>query len=562
MRRVVRKPTAAAISLALAASGTLFALPVTEAQQATPLSLGAPFQAGQSFTVTWGGSTDIGSGLASYSISVRRAPFNGGFGPWEPFKADVLPTPPDAVIAAAGDIACGKASTGTAPETCKEMQTSDLMLQMNPAAVLPLGDVQYEKGELDDFHGGRPGWVNTGYHSTWGRLKAVTRPAVGNHEYTDPAGGAKGYFDYFNGLGNFTGPAGDRTKGYYSFDIGSWHLVALNSNCTYTDPPLCGKGSVQEQWLRADLAAHPRSCTLAYVHHPRWSSHYDTAYLQPMFQALYDHGVELLLAGHSHFYERFAPQDPSQNLDLIRGVRQIVVGTGGRSVSPPDPSGLDPYSEVRDGNTFGVLKLTLRPKSYDWQFLPIAGQTFTDSGSTACHGLVADTTPPTVPTVGGPGATGSGSATFIGEPGSTYCFQATAADREGNNSQPSGEYCTAIPLDNVSFKHRGGWLKKLGTGHYLETFSQTKLLGATMTLSNVTAKHLAIIVTKCPKCGVVKVFFGGQLLRRIQLRSSTTKKFRTIELKTFDSVLTGTLKVRVISDGKLVKVDGLGISAV
>jgi hypothetical protein len=519
-----------------------------------------PFQTGQSFTVTWGGSTDGGSGLASYTISVRRAPFNGGFGPWEPFKTDVLPTPVDPVVAAAGDIACGADTSPTA--NCVEMKTSDLLVQLNPRAVLPLGDVQYEKGQYQYFLTGRGPGTGTGYDPTWGRLKSVTRPVVGNHEYLDPAGAAKGYYDYFNGVGNFTGPAGDRDKGYYSFDVGSWHLVVLNSNCSSVGG--CFAGSPQEQWLRADLASHPTSCTLASIHQPRWSSEdrpgADHLAVQALYQALYDYGVELVLAGHSHYYERFARQTPSQQPDPARGIRQIIVGTGGRDVTASFTNPLEMNSEVRDGDTFGVLKVSLHPKSYDWQFVPIEGQTFTDFGSEACHGLIADTTPPTVPTMSGAGATGS--ATVTGEPGFTYCFQATATDREGNTSAASAEDCTAIPVDNVSYKHWGGWIKKRGPGHYLETFSQTKRFGATLTLKNVTAKHLAIIVTKCPKCGVIKVFLGGKVLRRIQLRSPTTKKFRTIELKTFDSAQTGTVKVKVMSDGKLVKVDGLGVSFV
>lgn len=563
MRRPRFEAVAAALALVLTSAGASVSEVETSTAGAEWTSLNASFQTGKSLTVTWGGSTDAGSGLASYSVTVRRAPFNGTFGPPQPFKTDVLAAPTDPVVAAAGDIACGKDSTGTVPEACWELQTSDVLLQINPAVVLPLGDVQYQYGELDDFYGGRPGWANTGYHPTWGRLKSVTRPVVGNHEY-DPTRtpNAEGYFDYFNGIGNFTGPAGDRDKGYYSFDVGSWHVVILNSNCTPAGG--CNPGSPQQNWLRTDLAAHQRSCTLAAIHQPAWSSENrssaDHPGTQALLQPLYDQGVDLLLAGHSHFYERFPPQNPSHQVDLARGIRQIIVGSGGRDVTTNFTNPIEMNSEVLEGNTFGVLKVTLHPKSYDWEFVPIAGQSFTDSGTTACHGLVSDTTPPTVPTMGGAGTTGS--ATFIGEPGFTYCFQATATDWDGNTSGASAEDCTAVPVDNIAFRHRGGWIKKKGAGHYLETFSQTKLLGATLTLKNVSAKRLAIIVTKCRKCGLIQVFFGGNLLKRIQLRSPTTKKLVTIVVKTFDSVRTGTVRVKVVSADKIVKIEGLGVSAV
>jgi hypothetical protein len=300
------------------------------------------------------------------------------------------------------------------------------------------------------------------------------------------------------------------------------------------------------------------------MHEPLWSSAPQgtpaNPDVQPLVQALYDHRVELLLTGHAHSYERFGPQNPQGVADPAVGIRQIVTGTGGKTADSFGTAVPKPNSEVRNGETFGVLKVTLHPKSYDWQFVPIVGQTFTDSGSNSCHGLINDTTPPTVPTIGG--STPTGSAVFTGEPGSTYCFRATATDWEGNTSQPSGEHCTSVPVDNISFRHRGGWIKRIGAGHYLDTFSQTKQLGATMTLKGVYAKHLVIIVTKCPKCGVIQVFFGGKLLRRIQLRSSTTKKLRMIELKTFDSVQVGTVKVRVVSIDKRVRVEGLGVSAV
>jgi hypothetical protein len=233
------------------------------------------------------------------------------------------------------------------------------------------------------------------YHPTWGRVKSISHPVIGNHE-----GSGTGYYDYFNGVGVADGPAGPRGKGWYSFDVGTWHLVALNSNCDAVD---CTAGSEQEEWLRADLAAHRTSCTLAFWHHPRYSSGHDdnNTFVQPLWEALDDAGAEIVLSGHSHDYERVAPVDPDGTVDQAEGIRQFVVGTGGAFFTGGLGSRI-PQSEAAQNTTFGVLFLTLHPTSYDWRFVPEAGETFTDSGSTACHGLVAppppppDVTPPTI----------------------------------------------------------------------------------------------------------------------------------------------------------------------
>jgi len=284
------------------------------------------------------------------------------------------PRPPGATVtvAAAGDIACDPDAgnyhdgrgTGT---TCQMRATSDLLMAMRPDAVLALGDNQYENGALARFL--------ASYDPTWGRLKAVTRPVVGNHEYLTRD--AAGYFSYFGAA------AGDPATGYYSFDLGSWHLVAINSNCGQAGG--CGAGSPQEAWLRADLAAHPARCTLAYWHHPRfssgeWGSHPS---MTAIWQALVDYHAEIVLSGHDHDYERFAPQDASGNLDSSDGVRQFVVGTGGRNHYATGKAIV--HSVVRNASTFGVLKLTLRPTGYDWEFVPVAGGAFTDAGSARCH---------------------------------------------------------------------------------------------------------------------------------------------------------------------------------
>jgi acid phosphatase type 7 len=283
----------------------------------------------------------------------------------------------DPIIAAAGDVACSPSGTVTATK-CRQKATSDLLVGSGASAVLMLGDGQYASGSYSSF--------TKSYGVTWGRVKPMTYPAAGNHEYL--TSGAKGYFDYFNGPGAFSGPAGDRDKGYYSYDIGNWHLIALNSNdqCKIV---VCGKGSPQETWLRADLAAHPASCTLAYWHHPRFNSGHGkgATFMQAIFQTLYDANVDVVLGGHAHDYERFAPQDPSGKLDRARGIRQFVVGTGGAFFTAIGTRA--PNSEVSNGSTYGVLLLTLHPYSYEWRFVPEAGKSFTDAGSDTCHGLLA-----------------------------------------------------------------------------------------------------------------------------------------------------------------------------
>jgi hypothetical protein len=283
-----------------------------------------------------------------------------------------LPDPRAARIAAAGDIACDPESSafnggaGTVTE-CHQLGVSDAILAGGYDAVLPLGDVQYDSGTASEFTGS--------YVPSWGRLKAITHPAVGNHEYGSP--GAAPYFQYFGAA------AGEPGKGYYSYDLGSWHLIAINSNCAQIGG--CAVGSPQELWLKADLAAHPVGCTLAYWHHPLFSSgqNGDAESMSPIWGDLYAAGADVVLNGHDHDYERFGPQDHNGKADAARGIREFVVGTGGRGLRPftrPLPN-----SEVRSADAFGVLKLTLLEGSYEWEFVPEAGKTFRDSGVGVCH---------------------------------------------------------------------------------------------------------------------------------------------------------------------------------
>jgi acid phosphatase type 7 len=294
-----------------------------------------------------------------------------------PAASPPAPPPSDPVIAAAGDIACspdnpnflGGAGTATA---CAQRRTSDLLVGRPLSALLALGDLQYDVGTLSEFQGS--------FAPTWGRLDRILHPAAGNHEYQ--TAGAAGYFDFFNGVGNATGPAGARGEGFYSFDVGAWHLIALNSNCTDV---ACDAGSPQERWLRADLASHPVACTLAFWHHPRWSSgfHGNNPDTSALWNDLDAAGAEIVLSGHDHLYERFAPQTPSGRPDPAQGLREFIVGTGGADHHRLGV--VQPNSEVRENATFGVLLLTLHPSGYDWRFLPEPGGAFTDQGTTACH---------------------------------------------------------------------------------------------------------------------------------------------------------------------------------
>lgn len=267
--------------------------------------------------------------------------------------------PQIAVLVGAGDIADCNGLSG-AEATAK-------LLDEIPGTVMAVGDLAYPDGTKENF---------ACYDRTWGREKSRTRPAVGNHEFHSSS--ATPYFDYFGAI------AGDPKDGYYSYDLGSWHVIVLNSECD--DVGGCNVGSRQEKWLRADLAAHPAACTLGYWHKPLFSSgdkHGNDPEIKPLWQALYDANAEVVVNGHDHDYERFAPQNPDGAADPSRGIREFVVGTGGKSHRPfgsPKPN-----SELRNSDTFGVLKLTLSKNGYDWQFIPEAGKNFTDAGSGSCH---------------------------------------------------------------------------------------------------------------------------------------------------------------------------------
>jgi len=277
--------------------------------------------------------------------------------------AGTLLPPADPVLVGAGDIAdCDAGAAATAA-----------LVDSIRGTVFTAGDNAYENGTAPEFA--------RCYDPSWGRFKSRTMPAPGNHEYqSDPQ--AKGYFGYFGAA------AGEPAKGYYDYTLGSWHVIVLNTNCDKVGG--CGTGSAQEQWLRRVLAASDARCTLAITHHPRFNSgvgHGPTPTLRPLWQALYDYGADLVIAGHEHLYERFAPQTPAGAADPAFGIRQITVGTGGRDHSKFGTPA--PNSEVRNAFAFGVISLTLHPDSYDWRFVPVPGHTFTDQGTGLCHGAPA-----------------------------------------------------------------------------------------------------------------------------------------------------------------------------
>ena len=274
------------------------------------------------------------------------------------------------VVAAAGDLVCGAA---TAPEVpCLAAMTASLIRELKPNALLMLGDLQYETGSIQDF--------GAYFEPLFGEFKEIMYPVPGNHEYFTR--GASGYFDYFNGPRADSGKAGHRRRGYYSFELGAWHVVALNTNCPEIGG--CNQRSAQAKWLREDLAAHPARCTLAFMHGARFTSgeHGNDELLRELWSILHSSGVDIALSGHDHHYERFAPQDAAGKADSVRGIRAFVVGTGGKGLGRlyrPRPN-----SEITANNSIGALVLTLRAEDYSWRFMSAKGFSLADSGQAKC----------------------------------------------------------------------------------------------------------------------------------------------------------------------------------
>lgn len=293
------------------------------------------------------------------------------------------PGPGAVSVAATGDIACTPIQPEVTATTCQQGATAALVQRTGAGTLLLTGDIQYECGDPEEF---------SSFDATWGPLKPIIRPVPGNHEYQNKGGlgdpsrcagsvappGA-GYFGYF---GAAAGPA---DAGYYSFDLGAWHLVALNANCPFV---ACAKGSLQEQWLRADLAATKQPCILAFWHQPRFSAagpqpdraSVDTRAFWDDLQAAH---ADVVLNGHLHHYERFAPMAATGRRSST-GPREFVVGTGGRSHEPPGALVPETNAEVQSLTTFGALVLKLGARGYSWQFASTDGR-FSDRGSDTCQ---------------------------------------------------------------------------------------------------------------------------------------------------------------------------------
>lgn len=300
----------------------------------------------------------------------------------QPVRADTVAA--DVVVGAAGDIACAPGAAVTT-KSCHQAATAALLADPSYQDVLALGDEQYPCGTYANFLGS--------YAASWGAVAGKTFPIPGDNDYISNDGtcvspGAVGYFQYFAdrfavmpSSPSQLCPAGG-CPGYYSTDIGAWHVVALNSECTQTGVGGCTRTSPQYKWLVGDLGSPaPGSCQLAFMHKPYWGNGTMRTKTKALVQALYNAGVDLLLSGHDHLYVRFAPQNLSSVADP-NGIRQFVVGTGG--VNHAKPKTNLPNTEFKDATHFGVLRLTLHAASYDWAFVADDG-TIVDSGTTACH---------------------------------------------------------------------------------------------------------------------------------------------------------------------------------
>ena len=290
--------------------------------------------------------------------------------PLQPTTPPAAGTPAarDPVVVAVGDIAC---PAGDTTHSCQQQQTAMLAKSQDPDDALILGDNQYDSGLFSEYESAG------GYNATWGAFNTIVHPVPGNHEYRDP--GAAGYFQYF-------GAAAHSSQGYYSFEVGAWHIVALNSNCSDTSCEDLLRGttsSAQTSWLQSDLVANRSACVLAYWHHPRFSAGLvgDSTGVGPLWTALYNAHADVVLNGHEHVYERYAPQDPVGQA-TTNGIREFVVGTGGESLD--EMSNPEANLQVFDNSDFGVLVLALHANSYDWAFKSTTGSVI-DSGTTACH---------------------------------------------------------------------------------------------------------------------------------------------------------------------------------
>jgi hypothetical protein len=492
------------------------------------------------------------------SVSVFLSVFFGI--PEESASAHEVATDP--VLIGAGDIAT---CNGTGDEDTVDLITNIASDNADGrTTVFTAGDNVYPDGTDEDFERCyKPSW-------SWGDHKEITKPSVGNHEYNTP--GASGYFGYFGAA------AGDPAKGYYSYDLGNWHIVVLNSNCSDPTAPACAAGSPQEQWLENDLAAHPNTCTLAYWHHPRFSSgnHGDDVDVAPFWKALYQAGADVVLNGHDHTYERFAPQNPSGQADPAQGIREFVVGTGGAALTTF--KSIQPNSVARIAKEHGVLKLTLHPEGYDWEFVTTPDETVADSGNGKCFGAPdpspTDTTAPavqppqqvlprslwlgtsTIPTelrwsatddqsgvasyelqqsVNGGAFTNvslasatSTAKTLQLQPGNTYQFRVRATDGADNTS----DWFTTDPpafvveahqeTDSAAIDYAGSWNQQALSSAFGGGLRYASAEGSSAQFT-FTGHNVAWVSTKAPNMGMARVYIDGMGAKTVDLyRPSTT----------------------------------------
>jgi acid phosphatase type 7 len=262
------------------------------------------------------------------------------------------------VVIAAGDIASCNSSGD---------ELTSRLVESIPGTLITLGNNAYQNGTERDYE--------KCFNPSWGQFLSRMKPAIGNLDYN--TAGAEAFFDYFSTI------LGETDEAYYSYEVGNWQVIALDSNCVTVG---CGVNSAQSRWLKSELQGSKSKCTLVYMHHPLFSSGRisgSNKQVEPLWQVMYDSGVDVVLSAHERNYERFAPQTPQGRLDTAKGIREFVVGTGGRGLYGFGPA--IPNSEVRNVSALGVLKLNLASDNYSWQFVPVAGKTFTDTGTEKCH---------------------------------------------------------------------------------------------------------------------------------------------------------------------------------
>jgi hypothetical protein len=366
------------------------------------------------------------------------------------------------VLVGAGDI-------GSCENTGVAKTASLVALAGIDVTVATFGDHAYPTGTDANFA--------ECYDPFWGQFKERTKPSPGNHEYE--TAGASGYFNYFGAA------AGDPAKGYYSYDLGSWHVISLNSNCSSVAGG-CAVGSPQEQWLKADLAANLNECTLAYWHHPRFSSgvHGDDASVAPFWDALYQAGADVVLNGHDHDYERFAPQNPSGQADPAQGIREFVVGTGGAELRKF--GSIKPNSEVRVEQRNGVLKMTLHPDGYDWQFLTAPVGAVDDTGSAKCHGALSG--PPTDTTLTTTTTTGTAATTADATTGTIGTTTSTTGTRSATTDTTTGTSTTGtvVTADTTGTTTGTTGTSTTGTTGTTTTTTGTTTTSVTRTMGTTT----------------------------------------------------------------------------